>query len=256
MNISTRLRVQTGDNASIGGFIVTGNQSKKVVVRGMGPSLASAGLNDVLADPILQLRGSSSSVSITNDNWRDTQEAEIIGTPFQPPNDLESVILATLAPGAYTAVLTGNNGGTGVGLIEVYDNNTGQSSELGNISTRGFVETGDNVMIGGFIIGANSASSRIAIRGLGPSLSQFGLSNLLADPTLELHDSDGMLLIANDNWKDDAVSAAQLTAQGLALPDSHEAGIFTTLPPGTYTAILAGKNSGTGVALVEIYNIH
>ena len=133
---------------------------------------------------------------------------------------------------------------------------TPTSSQLANISTRGFVQTGDNVMIGGFILGGSSNNSRVVVRGIGPSLSQFGLNNLLADPTLELRDSNGALLISNDNWQDDPASAGQLTAHGLAPQDPNESGVFASLPPGAFTAILAGKNGGTGIGLVEVYNVH
>jgi hypothetical protein len=228
---------------------------KKVVLRGMGPSLSSFGLSNLLADPVLQLRGTNSGMLVTNDNWKDTQRSEIEGTPFQPTNDLESVIVATLPPDSYTVILAGKSQSTGLGLVEIYDANTAQASQLANISTRGLVQTGNNVMIGGFILGGNSGNTRVAVRGRGPSLSQSGLTNVLADPTLELRDSNGGLLISNDDWQSDPVSAAQLIANGLALTDSHESGIFTTLPPGAYTAIVAGKNGGIGLGLVEVYNL-
>src|SRR5207237_2493219 len=171
----------------------------------------------------------------------------------QNPN--ESGIVASLQPNAYTAVLAGKNGGTGVGLVEVYDTNAAVSSELANISTRGFVLTGSNVMIGGFILGGNN-NTHVVIRGIGPSLAQFGVPNPLADPTLELHDSNGATLVSNDNWQDDPVSAVQLTALGLAPSDAHESGVYMSLPPGAFTAILAGTSGGTGVGLVEVYNVH
>jgi CSLREA domain-containing protein len=255
LNISTRLRVETGDNAMIAGFIITGNASKPVVLRGIGPSLTGFGITDPLVDPILELRGPNSSLIKENDNWKDDQRPQIEGTLFQPTDDRESVILATLPPAAYTSVLTGKANGTGVGLIEVYDNGTGLDSELANISTRGLVQGGNSVMIGGFILGGSSNTSRIAFRGIGPSLAQFGLTNLLPDPTLEVHDANGMTIVSNDNWTDDAVSAAQLTANGLALKNQKEAGIFTALPAGQFTVILAGKNGGVGIGLVEIYNL-
>jgi hypothetical protein len=194
---------------------------------------------------------------LSNDNWKDTQRSQIEGTLFQPSDDRESVIVATLVTANYTAVLTGKNNTTGVGIIEVYDNNQAADSQLANISTRGFVQTGNNVMIGGFILGGsgNPVNARIALRGIGPSLSQFGLNNVLADPTLELHDANGATLVANDNWTDDPVSAAQLTANGLGLSNQKESGIFTSLPAGQFTAILAGKNGGIGIGLVEIYNL-
>jgi hypothetical protein len=241
----------------IAGFIITGNTSKAVVLRGMGPSLASFGIPDILFDPVLDLRASNSSLILSNDNWKDTQRSQIEGTLFQPSDDRESVIVATLVTANYTAVLTGKNNTTGVGIIEVYDNNQAADSQLANISTRGFVQTGNNVMIGGFILGGsgNPVNARIALRGIGPSLSQFGLNNVLADPTLELHDANGATLVANDNWTDDPVSAAQLTANGLGLSNQKESGIFTSLPAGQFTAILAGKNGGIGIGLVEIYNL-
>jgi hypothetical protein len=258
LNISTRLRVDTGDKVMIGGFIVQGNAPKPVVVRGLGPSLANFGVPaaTVLNDPVLELHGSDSALITMNDNWKESpQRSQIEGTVFQPTDDRESVILATLPPANYTAILSGSGQTAGVGIVEVYDNNQATDSALGNISTRGFVQTGDNVMIGGFILGGNPNNARIAVRGLGPSLAQFGLSNVLADPTLELHDANGATLISNDDWTDDPVMAAQLTANGLALQNLKESGIFITLPPGQFTAILAGKNGGTGIGLVEIFNL-
>jgi hypothetical protein len=254
LNISTRLRVETGDEVMIGGFIITGNASKPVVLRGLAPSLLAVGLSDVLADPVLELRGSNGALIMRNDNWKDDQRPLIEGTIFQPTDDRESVIVATLTPGLYTAVLSGKAQTTGIGLVEVYDNGGTADSQLANISTRGFVQTGDKVMIGGFILGGG-ANTRVAIRGIGPSLSQFGLSNFLADPTLELRNSNGALLAANDNWQDDPEQAAELTASGFGLHDPRESGIFSSPPPGAYTAILAGKNGGIGLGLTEIYNL-
>jgi hypothetical protein len=247
--------VGTGDNLMIGGFIITGTGPKAVVLRGMGPSLAGSGISNFLADPVLELRDSSGALIRKNDNWKDDQRNLIEGTVFQPTNDNESVIVATLDPGAYTALLTGKDQTTGVGLVEIYDHDTTASSELGNISTRGFVQTGNNVLIGGFILGNNTANATIAVRGRGPSLTQLGLSPVLADPTLEIHNSNGSILISNDDWETDPVSAAQLTANGLAPSDPKESGIFTTLPPGQFTAILAGKVNGVGIGVVEIYNL-
>jgi len=239
----------------IGGFIITGNIPKPVVLRGLGPSLARFGITDLLLDPELELRGTSGNLIFRNDNWKDTQRNQIEGTPFQPTDDRESVIVTTLPPTAYTVILTGKNQTTGIGAVEVYDNNQSVDSQLANLSTRGFVQTQDKVMIGGFSLGGSNNPTRIAVRGLGPSLTQSGLSNVLADPTLELRDANGALLIANDDWQSDPVSAGQLTANGLGLPNPKEAGIFTLLPGGQFTAILAGKNSGIGIGLVEIYNL-
>jgi hypothetical protein len=190
-----------------------------------------------------------------NDNWKDTQRTQIEGTLFEPTDDRESVIVATLPPGAYTAILTGVGQTTGVGLIEVYDNDASADSSLANISTRGFVQTNTDVMIGGFTLGGDPRDTQIAVRGIGPSLTDSGLGQVLQDPTIDLHDANGTVMISNDNWLDDPVSAAALTANGLALKDPNESGIFTMLPPGQFTVILAGKNGGVGIGLVEIYNL-
>ena len=259
LNISTRVRVDTGDKVMIGGFIIRGNLPKPVVLRGLGPSLVNSGITagSVLNDPVLELHGSSGALITSNDNWRESpQKSQIEGTVFQPTDDRESVILATLPPAAYTVVLKGAGGTSGIGLVEVYDNNQAVDSDLANISTRGFVLTGNSVMIGGFTLGGNNNPTRMAVRALGPSLTAFGLSNVLADPTLELHNANGTIMVSNDDWQSDAASAALLTANGLALPDPKESGIFTSLaPPGQFTAIVAGKNGGIGIALVEIYNL-
>ncbi|HZE56640.1 MAG TPA: hypothetical protein VE031_02185, partial [Chthoniobacterales bacterium] len=239
----------------IAGFIITGNSSKTVLLRGLGSSLVNAGLSDVLQDPVLELRSSNGSLIFRNDNWKDDQRSLIEGTPFQPADDRESVIVVTLQPGAYTAVLTGKDQTTGVGLVELYDISQAVDSQLANISTRGFVQTGANVMIGGFILGNSSNTTHVAIVGLGPSLAQFALNNLLEDPTLELHDGNGALIASNDDWIDDPVSAAALITNGLAPGNVKESGIYVSLLPGQFTAILAGKNGGIGVGLVEIYNL-
>ena len=242
----------------IGGFIVRGNVAKPVVLRGLGPSLVNFGIPAaaVLSDPVLELHGPDGSLITMNDNWKDSpQRAQIEGTMFQPTDDRESVIMATLPPANYTLIIRGSGQTAGVGVVEIYDGSQSTPSLLANLSTRGFVQTGDNVMIGGFVLGGSSANTTIVVRGLGPSLTQFGLGNVLADPTLELHDANGATMISNDNWIDDPVSAAQLSANGLAPQDPKESGIFTSLPPGQFTAILAGKNGGVGIGLVEIYNL-
>jgi hypothetical protein len=250
--------VEAGNNVLIGGFIVTGNAPKIVAVRGIGPSLAAFGISDSLANPILELRAANGALISQNDDWQDdqTQAAQFaaMGLALQDPS--ESGIVATLEPGAsYTAVLAGKNGGTGIGLVEVYDTNQAAGSQLANISTRGFVQTGNNVMIGGFILGGSDEDARVVVRGIGPSLGQFGLSPVLTDPTLELYDGNGALVISNDDWQENPGQAAQLSARGLAPGDPKESGIFASLAPGAYTAILAGKDSGTGIGLVEIYNV-
>jgi cytochrome c peroxidase len=254
LNISTRLAVEAGDNVVIGGFIVKGNSAKSVLIRGLGPSLGKFGLTGVLVDPVLELHGSDGALIFRNDDWKDNQRSQIEGTVFQPADDREAVIIASLAPAAYTAILTGKNQPGGIGLIEIYDRDQAADSELANISTRGVVSGQNSVMIGGFILGGNG-NTRVAVRGLGPSLSQFGLTNLLADPTLELHDTNGVTLIANDNWADDPGVANLLRANGLALGNPQESAIFTSLPPGQFTAVLAGKNGGTGLGTIEVYNL-
>jgi hypothetical protein len=248
------MRVQTGDNVGIGGFIITGSAPKRVIVRAIGPSLTQFGVPNALADPVLELHGPGAFVTITNDNWRDTQQAEIQATGIPPTNDLESAIVATLAPGSYTAIVRGKNNTSGVGLVEVYDLNPSSGSKLANISTRAFVSTGDNIVIAGFILGNGGGNDRIIVRGLGPSLSGSGLAPVLADPTLELRNSDGTLLVSNNDWQDNPAQAAIIIAAGLAPANNLESAIASTLPPGLYTALLAGLNNGTGIGLVEVYD--
>jgi hypothetical protein len=253
VNISTRLRVLTGDNALIGGFIVTGNAPKRVIVRAIGPSLTNFGIPDALADPTLELHGPGAFVTITNDNWRDGQETEIEATGIAPTNDLESAIVTMLPPGAYTVVVRGNNAGTGLGLVEAYDLNSAADSQLANLSTRGFVDSGDNVMIGGFILSNGSANASVLIRAIGPSLTAFGVPNVLADPTLELHNDNGDIIAANDNWRN--TQQAEIEATGIPPSDDRESAIVQALAPGAYTAIVRGRNDTTGVALVEAYQL-
>ena len=205
---------------------------------------------------MLELHGPGAFVTITDDNWRDdpVQEAAIIATGIPPTNDLESAIDATLNPGAYTAIVSGKNNTSGVGLVEVYDLSLAVPAKLANISTRAFVSTGDNIVIAGFILGNHNGNDRIVVRGIGPSLTAAGVPDALADPTLELRDSNGALLVANNDWQDDPAQAAEIAAAGLAPSNNLESGIAATLPPGLYTALLAGLNNGTGVGLVEVYD--
>jgi len=250
------MRVQTGDNVGIGGFIITGSVPKHVLLRAIGPSLTQSGVPDALADPVLELHGPGTFTTITDDNWRDdpAQEALIIASGIPPTNDLESAIDATLAPGAYTAIVSGKNNSSGVALVEVYDLSPAVPARLANISTRAFVSTGDNVVIAGFILGHNSGTDMIVARGIGPSLAAAGVPDALADPTLELRDNNGTLLMGNNDWQDNPAQAAELTAAGLAPTNNLESGIAMTLPPGLYTALLAGLNNGAGIGLVEVYD--
>ena len=256
LNLSTRMRVLTGESVGIGGFIITGTGPKHLLLRAIGPSLTAQGVPDALADPVLELHGPSPFVTITDDNWRDdpAQETLIIASGIQPTNDLESAIDATLIPGSYTAIIRGNNNTLGVGLIEVYDLSQTAPAKLGNISTRAFVSTGSNIVIGGFFLGGGNLSDRVAVRGIGPSLTAQGVSNALADPVLELRDGNGTLLVSNNDWQDDQ-QASELMAVGLAPTNPLEAGILRALPPGPYTALLAGLNDGTGIGLVEVYDL-
>ena len=249
-NVSTRLRVETADKVLIGGFIITGNDAKKVLLRANGPSLP---VSDRLADPILELRDSSGQTIATNDNWMAAPNwQEIIDSTIPPGNGLESAILMNLAPGAYTATVRGVNSGTGVAAIEAYDLDQAVDSRLANISTRGFVDTGDNVMIGGTII-RGTVPAKVLIRAIGPSLTSAGVANALQDPTLELRDGNGVLLASNDNWRSD--QEAEIIATTMAPTNDLESAILRSLPPGGYTAVVRGKNNSTGVALVEAYQL-
>lgn len=252
-NLSTRLLVGTGDEVGIGGFIVTGSGPRHLLLRGIGPSLSQFGILNVHADPALELHGPSGFIIGSNDNWRDTQEAEIIATGRAPSNDLESAIVADLAPGAYTAIVAGNADATGVGLLEIYDLSTNRDSRLANISTRGNVGTGDDIVIAGFILDGGGGADVVIVRGLGPSLSEWGLS-ALPDPKLELRNSQGALIASNDNWMDDPNQAAFIQAAELAPSNNLESAVAAALTPGEYTALLSGVNNGTGIGLVEVYD--
>jgi len=251
------MRVLTGDGVGIGGFIITGSVPKHVILRAIGPSLTRYGITDPLADPVLELHGPTGFTTITNNNWRDTQEQEIQDTGIPPVNDLESAIVVTLNPGAYTAIVRGNPPNPlGVALVEIYDLNQGVSSKLANLSTRAFVSTGDNIVIAGFLLSDDQTLDRIIVRGIGPSLAPtfFPASAVLADPNLELRDANGVLLISDNDWQDNPVQAAEIIAAGLAPSNVREAAIAATLPPGLYTALLFGTGGGTGIGLVEVYD--
>lgn len=250
--------VQTGNNVGIGGFIITGSAPKQVTVRGLGPSLAGFGVPNPLADPILELHGPPGFVTIINDNWPDSQD-QCLGTPeLRPTDPLESALCGvTLDPGAYTAILRGTNNGTGIGLVEVYDVGQAAPSKLANISTRAFVSTGTDIVIAGFILGGHGGNDNVIVRGIGPSLTQFGVPNALANPTLELRDGNGALALSNNDWQDSPTGtcAAIIVGAGLAPTNNLESAICATLAPGSYTALLAGLDSGTGLGLVEVYDV-
>lgn len=249
VNISSRVRVETGDNVMIGGFILSGNAAKRVAVRAIGPSLSAAGVNDSLQDPLLELHDQTGAVIASNDNWRSSQAAELQQANLAPADDRESALVMALLPGAYTAIVRGAANSSGVGLVEVYDLEAAADSRLANISTRGFVGTGDNVMIGGFIVQGNG--SRVVARAIGPSLTEAGVANALADPGLTLFNSNGSAIASNDNWQETQQTA--LTDAGLAPRNDLESALVATLPNGAYTAIVSGKNLTSGVGLVEVY---
>jgi glucose/arabinose dehydrogenase len=255
LQISTRLRVETGDNVLIGGFIITGSGNKQVLVRGIGPSLAAKGVTGPLNDPVLALHASDRSVIASNDNWQDSQRDQILQTGAAPGDDREAALVATLQTGAYTAIVSGKDNTSGVGLAEVYDLQPGGGSRIANLSTRGFVRNDPDVMIGGVILGGNSGSASVVFRALGPSLANSQLTTVLNDPVLDLRDQNGVRVAINDNWQDDPAQAAQLSAAGLAPGDSRESAMAVTLTPAAYTAIVTGKNGGTGLSLVELYDL-
>ena len=250
-NISTRSVIQTGDRVTIAGFIITGNGPKQVLVRALGPSLTASGVPDALQNPVIELYNSAGALVNGNDNWRDTQQNAIAETAIPPSDDREAALLITLGPGSYTVTHSGKNATTGNGLIELYDLTGGTAAKLANISTRAFVGSGDNVMIGGFIVAGDSA--RVVVRALGPSLTAAGVPGALADPRLLVYDGNGVLVGFNQNWR--AVQEAELTATGLQPSNDLEAAMILTIAAGNYTAVAEGSNNGTGVGLVEVYNV-
>lgn len=253
VNISTRMPIGAEPNLLIGGFIVTGNAPKKLVIRALGPSLPVGG---AMQDPVLEIHAGDGTVLASNDNWHSDDPQSIIDSQVPPTSDAEAAIVAAFQPGGYTAIVHGKDGTTGVGQLEIYDLGTAaidasSDAKLANISTRGFVQTGDNVMIGGFII--SQAQRHVIVRAIGPSLASAGVSGALADTTLELHGGNGELLAMNDDWQSDPTEAQQVTAAKLSPRDPHESAVAATLDPGHYTAIVKGKNDMTGVGLVEVY---
>ncbi len=269
-NISTRGLVQTGNDVMIGGFIIQGSAPKTVIVRAIGPELIPLGVPNALADPTLSLHNSAGTLIASNNNWQTTimggiitsdQVSAIQNSGHAPTQPSESAVIATLSPGNYTVIVSGVNNTVGVALVEVYDLSTGTTSILGNISTRDFVQTGANVMIGGFIV-QGTQSNTVIVRVIGPELIPLGIPNALADPTLELHDGTGALIASNNNWQttitggiitSDQVSAIQNSGHAPTQPS--EPAIIATLSPGNYTAVVSGVNSTVGVALVEVYDL-
>ena len=247
-NISSRLKVGTGDRVGIAGFIITGAGTKEIVVRGIGPSLYAYFGNGAISDTTLELRDASGALIASNDDWlQDPAFHDVYSKGLGPLRDEESALIHRLPAGRYTAILRGKNNGTGIGLIEIYDVSGGTTTKLGNISTRGYVDRGDNVMIGGFIIDGHAIAGdggKVVVRGIGPSLTQSGVASALQDPTLDLYNAFGWRLASNNNWQD--TQAADIQAAHLAPHDNRESAVLATLSSGAYTAILRGKNNTTG----------
>jgi hypothetical protein len=272
-NISTRAFVQTGDNVMIGGFIVQGTAPKRVIIRAIGPELTQYGVPNAMADPTLELHDGRGALIASNDNWQQTiiggiitaTQVVAIQSSGHPPGDpRESAIIADLPPGNYTAIVRGVTNTTGVALAEVYSLSSSSGSILSNISTRSFVQAGDNIMIGGFIV-QGSTPRRVVIRAIGPELGAppYNIPNALANPTLELHNGSGALIASNDNWMTTILGGIitrdqvqDIRDSGHAPTDPRESAIIATLPPGNYTAIVRGVNSTIGVGLVEVYDLH
>jgi hypothetical protein len=256
-NISTRLVAGVGDNVMIGGFIVGGTTPRKVIVRGIGPSLSTntAPLPGTLQDPVIELHKADGSILQANDNWKDTQQAAIEQTGIPPALDVESALVATLDPGAYTVILSGKGGTSGIGLVEVFDLETAGSPTLLNISTRGNVQTGNDVMIGGLII-TGVDYGRVLVRGLGPSLNINGVPvpGTITDPTLDLRDANAVQLAFDDDWK--TTQQFEIERTGLAPANDKEASIVGNFPPGNYTVILSGQGGATGLGLIDAFRLN
>lgn len=240
----------------IGGFIITGTEPKKVIMRAIGPSLTGLGVQNALADPTLELRKGAALVA-ANDNWKEGQRSQIEASGIAPTDDLESAIVATLPPGEYTGIVRGVDDTTGIAVVEVYDLDPLSASELANISTRGLVQSGEGVLIGGFIIAGDSTNhTNVIVRAIGPSLGAAGVPNPVLDPTLDVRDADGARVAFNDDWASDPVQAEAILGRNLVPTSAAESAVALNLPGGHYTAIVASKTGDPGVALIEVYNVH
>lgn len=250
-NMSTRAQVGTGGDVLIGGFVISGSSSKRILARGIGPSLVQFGVTNALMNPTLELHAQNGTLLFSNDNWTTApNKQDIIDTGRAPSSAEEPAILTTLAPGSYTAIVRGAGNTTGVALVEVYDQDSGPGSLLANLSTRCDVGTGANAMIGGIIV---TSEKTFVVRALGPTLTQFGVANTLPDPALELRDAQGTLIDSNDNWQT-SPQKTQIQASGVAPPNAAEPALYDSLPAGNYTAIVLGVGAiHTGNALIEVY---
>jgi len=250
-NMSTRAQVGTGGNVLIGGFVVSGTASKRILARAIGPSLVQFGVTNALMDPILELHAQNGALLFSNDNWTtEPNKQDISDTGRAPSSSQEPAILTTLVPGKYTAIVRGAGSTAGVALVEVYDQDSGPGSVLANLSTRCDVGTGANAMIGGIIV---TDDKTVLVRALGPTLTQFGVANVLSDPALELHNAQGALVDSNDNWQT-SPQKTQIQMTGFTPPNAAEPALYVSLPAGNYTAIVLGVGAThTGNALVEVY---
>lgn len=252
VNVSTRARVESGDDVVIGGFVIAGTGTKRVLVRCLGPSLAAFGVGGVLTDPNLEVKNASQQTIATNDDWR-ANEAAVLASGFAPTDNRECAVVLDLPAGAYTAIVRGAGGAQGVAIIEVYDLATsGSGARLVNLSTRAKVQTGDNVVIGG-VVTQGTQARRLLVRAVGPSLAAFGVPNVLANPTLEIN-AGATQIATNDNWKDQPGMAA-IAASGFAPTDDREAAVILERPAGSCTAIVRGAGGTTGVAIIEVYEL-
>jgi len=254
LNLSTRGLVSGAGDVLIGGFIVSGTEPKPMVVRALGPSLSGFGLSPVLADPVLSVYDSSGNLVGTNDDWQsDVNHAVVEAYGLAPANPLEAAQVRTLSPGAYTVIVTGKDATAGIGLVEIYNLLPLTTSKFVNMSTRGSVGTGDNVLVSGFIVG-DVGSATLVVRALGPSLAAYGVNGVLSDPTLTIYDSSGSVIASNDNWESDP-NAILVQKNGLTPPSAFESALVLHLPAGAYTAVVRGANGSTGVALAEVYTL-
>lgn len=257
MDLSTRGTTSTGNSVLIGGFIIQGSQPAQVIVRCLAGSLPSFGVANALFDSVIELHDANNNLIVSNDDWFTSNDAETISSYHRdPPNSTESALYVTLNPGNYTAIVRSYSDATqaatsGIALFEVYDLRT-SSSRLGNVSTRGQVGTGDNILIGGIIIGGSTSKS-VVIRALGPTLTQLGVSGVLADPYLQLRDINGNLVEANNGWQQ-SPEVATIMADGKAPSSIREPAMAPTLSPGNYTALVSGVGGTTGTALIEVYD--
>lgn len=252
VNLSARMSVDPGERLMIGGFIISGSQTKQVAVRAIGPSMSAAGITTPLMDPQLQLHDATGAVIAANLDWRQTQQDELALQGLAPTNDAEAAVLQTLAPGAYTATMTAQDGGRGVGLLEVFAADNVADARLANLSARGYVGSEDEVMIGGYIV-RGAGSLRLLVRAIGPSLASYGIAEPVRDTTIEVYDSNGALIAMNDNWAE--TQPNEISATSLAPSNPLEAAVILNLPAGAYTAIVRGSGDATGIALLEVFRL-